>query len=89
MAKDESIFKDIDDSVKVKLQLGNSSVMQSKGKGTTTVETRKDTRFIKDVLLVFNLKKSLLSIGQILEKGYTIHFEGETCSIRDIHTINR
>jgi len=83
MAKDESIFKDIDDSVKVKVRLGNGLVVESKGKGTVMVETKKGTRFIKDVLLVPNLKENLLSIGQMLEKGYIIHFEGDTCSIFD------
>jgi hypothetical protein len=56
MAKDESIFKDIDETVKVKVRLGNGSVVESKGKGTVMVETNKGTRFIKDVLLVPNLK---------------------------------
>ena len=83
MAKDESIFKDIDDSVKVKVRLGNGTVVESKGKGTIMVETKKGTRFIKDVLLVPNLKENLLSIGQMMEKGYTLHFEGDTCSIYD------
>ena len=83
MAKDESIFKDIDDFVKVKVRLGNGSIVESKGKGTVMVETKIGTRFIKDALLVPNLKENLLSIGQMLEKGYTIHFEGDTCSIYD------
>ncbi|CAJ2673367.1 unnamed protein product [Trifolium pratense] len=83
MAKDESIFKDIDDSVKVKVRLGNGTVVESKGKCTVMVETKKGTRFIKDVLLVPNLKENLLSIGQMMEKGYTLHFEGDTCSIYD------
>ncbi|KAK2457262.1 hypothetical protein QL285_004557 [Trifolium repens] len=49
MAKDESIFKDIDDSVKVKVQLGNGTVVESKGKGTVMVETKKgDTCSIYD-----------------------------------------
>lgn len=39
MAKDESIFKNIDDSVKVKVRLGNGAVVESKGKGTVMVET--------------------------------------------------
>jgi len=63
MAEDKSIFKDIDDYVKVKVRLGNVSVVESKGKGIVMVETKKGTRFIKDVLLVLNLKENLLSIG--------------------------
>nr|KYP33156.1 Retrovirus-related Pol polyprotein from transposon TNT 1-94 [Cajanus cajan] len=83
MAKDASIFKDIDESVKVKVRMGNDIVVESKGKGTVMVETKKGTRLITDVLLVPNLKENLLSIGQMMEKGYTLHFEGDTCKIYD------
>jgi len=82
-AKYESIFKDIDDSVRVRVRHENGSVVESKGKGTVMVDTKKGTRFIKDVLLVPNLKENLLSICQMLEKGYIIHFEGDTCSVFD------
>ncbi|KAK2409368.1 hypothetical protein QL285_044798 [Trifolium repens] len=85
MANDESIFRDIDDSIKVKVRLGNGTVVESKGKGTVMVETKKCTRFIKDVLLVPNLKENLLSIGQMMEKSYILHFEGDTCSTYDNH----
>ena len=44
---------------------------------------KKGTRFIKDVLLVPNLKENLLSIGQMMEKGYSFHFEGDMCTIYD------
>nr|KYP71431.1 Retrovirus-related Pol polyprotein from transposon TNT 1-94 [Cajanus cajan] len=83
MAKDASIFKDIDKSVKVKVRMGNDTVVESKGKGTVMVETKKGTRLITDVLLVPNLKENLLIIGQMMEKGYTLHFEGDTCKIYD------
>nr|KYP76789.1 Retrovirus-related Pol polyprotein from transposon TNT 1-94 [Cajanus cajan] len=83
MAKDASIFKDIDESVKVKVRMGNDTIVESKGKGTVMVEMKKGTRLITDVLLVPNLKENLLSIGQMMEKGYTLHFEGDTCKIYD------
>lgn len=44
IAKDESMFKDI-----------NDSIVESKGKGTIMVETRNGTRFVEYVLLVPNL----------------------------------
>jgi len=58
MAKDQSIFKDIDKFVNVKARLGNGITVESQGKGTVMVETKKGTKFIKDVLLVPNLKES-------------------------------
>ena len=57
--------------------------MESQGKGTVMVETKKGTKFIKDVLMVPNLKENLLSIGQIMENGYSLHFEKDTCKIYD------
>ena len=83
MAKDRSIFKDIDNSVNVKVRMGNGTVVESQGKGTVIVKTKKGTRLINDVLLVPNLKENLLSIGQMMEKGYSIHFEGDMCRIYD------
>jgi len=87
MAKDQSIFKDIDKSVNVKVRLGNGAIVESQGKGTIMVETKKGRKFIKDVLLVPNLKENLLSIGQMMENGYSLHFEKDTCKIYDSRKI--
>ncbi|XP_019465365.1 PREDICTED: uncharacterized protein LOC109363559 [Lupinus angustifolius] len=40
MAKDGSIFKDIDEPVRVQVRLGNGTMVESKGKGTVMVETQ-------------------------------------------------
>ncbi|XP_028208293.1 uncharacterized protein LOC114391484 [Glycine soja] len=55
-AKDETIFKSIDESVKVKVRLGNRSVVESKGKGTVMVETDKEK---SEVFGVFKKFKAL------------------------------
>jgi len=83
MTKDQSIFKDIDKFVNVKVRLGNGATVESQGKGTVMVETKKSTKFIKDVLLIPNLKENLLSIGQMMENEYSLHFEKDTCKIYD------
>jgi len=87
MAKDQSIFKDIDKSVNVKVWLGSDTIVESQGKGTIMVETKKGTNFIKDVLLVPNLKENLLSISQMMENGYSLYFEKDTCKIYDSRKI--
>ena len=38
---------------------------------------------IKEILLVDGLKHSLLSIGQLCDKGYKITFEPNLCPIAD------
>lgn len=43
MAKNETIFKSIDECVKVKVRLRNDSVVESKDKGTIMTNTNKGT----------------------------------------------
>jgi len=38
-------------------------------------------KFIKDILLVPNLKENLVSIDQMMENEYALHFEKDTCKI--------
>lgn len=63
--------------------MGNGVVVKSEGKCIVVVQTKKGTRMIKDVLYVPSLDQNLLSVPQMMENGYTIHFEGNTCAIYD------
>lgn len=83
MTANENIFQDIDTSVKSQVRLGNGALVEAKGKGTIAVQTKKGTRLIKDVLLVPSLQQSLLSVGQMMENGYSLHFAGDSCTIYD------
>lgn len=59
VASDESIFTDLDSSIKTKVKMGNRDLVESRGKGTVAISTKKGTRFIKDVLLVPSLDQNL------------------------------
>ncbi|TXG64991.1 hypothetical protein EZV62_011985 [Acer yangbiense] len=83
MATKESIFTDLDLSIKTKVNMGNGDLVKSKGKGTVDVQTKKGTRFIKDVLLVPSLDQNLLSVGQMMQHGFSLHFKGNLCRIFD------
>ncbi|TXG63370.1 hypothetical protein EZV62_010364 [Acer yangbiense] len=83
MTGDASIFCDIDASNKSQVRLGNGALVEVKGKGTIAVETNKGRRFIKNVLLVPNLQQNLLSVGQMIQNGYSLHFEGDSYTIYD------
>ena len=52
--------------------------MESQGKGTIMVETKKYMKFNKHVLLVPNLKENILSNVQMMENEYFVHFEKNT-----------
>ena len=61
--------------------MGNGALVQSKGKGIIPVETKKETRYNFEVLLVPDLEQNLLSVGQLVKHRYSIHFEEECCKI--------
>ena len=42
-------------------------------------------QFISNVYFVLDMKNSILSLGQLLEKGYDIHMRNQSISIRDQH----
>ncbi|XP_060959353.1 uncharacterized protein LOC133030579 [Cannabis sativa] len=82
MTKNEGIFCSLDRS-KTKVKIGNGDFMEAVGKGTIAIDTKKGKRYIKDVLLVPNIDQNLLSVGQMIEKRYSLHFEGDSCTIYD------
>ncbi|XP_028236619.1 uncharacterized protein LOC114415953 [Glycine soja] len=64
-------FVNIDDKVKSKIKFADNSSVTTEGIGKVMIQ-RKDGQhsFINDVLYVPNMKNNLLSLGQLLEKGY-------------------
>jgi len=52
-------------------------------KGTATISTNKGTKLISDVLYVLEINQNLLSVGQLVEKGYKMLFENKICLIKD------
>ena len=54
------------------------------GKGDVAFLTRKgEKKTISDVYYVPGMKCNLLSIGQLVQKGYNIFFEDDVCTIMD------
>jgi len=63
MINDPGIYKEINNSIRVQVRLGNGTMVESKGKGTIMVETKEGTRLINDVILVPKLKENLLALA--------------------------
>ncbi|XP_024038281.1 uncharacterized protein LOC112097328 [Citrus clementina] len=63
--------------------MGNGVLVQVKGKGTIGVQINVGTKYIQDVLLVPDLQKNLLSVGQLLVHGYVVNFEDNGYCIYD------
>ncbi|KAK0570911.1 hypothetical protein LWI29_008332 [Acer saccharum] len=71
MARDSSLFTSLDKTDRTKVKLGNGEMGKVTGRGTFSIHTSKDPKLIHDVLLIPDLDQNLLSVTQLLKKGYS------------------
>ncbi|KAL0374305.1 UNVERIFIED_CONTAM: Retrovirus-related Pol polyprotein from transposon RE1 [Sesamum radiatum] len=83
MSSDLKRFKSLDEKYSSKVRLGDGRLVDVKGIGVVIVQTFSGTKVITDVLFVPDIKQNLLSVGQLLDKNYTIEFKDRTCEIND------
>ena len=89
MTGNRELFHHIDTSYETKVRMGNDSIVQAKGKGSIVVQTKMGQKFIRDVLMVPDLKQNLLSVGQLVKNGYAVYFEDGGCKIFDRRNKNQ
>ncbi|XP_017621737.1 uncharacterized protein LOC108465859 [Gossypium arboreum] len=68
MSPDATIFKTLDRSCKTRVKIGNGQFIKAEGKGNVLICTATGDKIIKNVLLVPEIDRNLLSISQLLEK---------------------
>ena len=79
------IFSYLDESVKSEVTTGTDSKVSIMGKGRGNILTKKgEKNFVPDVYYVPSFKCNLLSIGQLMHKGYNMFFLKYVCTIMDI-----
>ena len=66
-----------------RVKVGNRQYIKVKGKGTIAIKSSAGIKLISDVLLVPKIDRNLLSVGQLLEKGYSVVFKNNICVITD------
>lgn len=69
--------------------MGNIQILQAVAKGTLVIETKNSTRHIKEVMLVPDLDKNLLSVGQMLEHEYFLLFRDDKVEIFKDRSLER
>ncbi|KAE8709398.1 Agamous-like MADS-box protein AGL6 [Hibiscus syriacus] len=80
----KDMFVELDKSVSGNVSFGDDSTIAVKGRGNILIRL-KDGRhqFISNVYYVPNMKSNILSLGQLVEKGYDIHMNNYNLSIKD------
>nr|GEY53646.1 retrovirus-related Pol polyprotein from transposon TNT 1-94 [Tanacetum cinerariifolium] len=80
---EEDFFMEIEQS-KGNVTFGDESKAPVKGKGKILIRAKDGShQYISDVYNVPNLKSNILSVGQLLEKNYDIHFKDRSATIRN------
>ncbi|RVW87522.1 Retrovirus-related Pol polyprotein from transposon RE1 [Vitis vinifera] len=83
MTYDQGLFKKLDKTVTSKVRIGNGAYLAIKGKGIVAIEGCTGLKLISNVLYVPEINQNLLSVGQLLEKGYKVLFDDNHCMIAD------
>lgn len=78
------MFSSLDESVKSDVTLGNDNKVSVMGKGSVNILTKMgEKKYISDVYFAPGLKHNLMSIGQLIQKGYRVYFKNKECTILD------
>eukprot|EP00256_Glycine_max_P063245 XP_014633004.1 uncharacterized protein LOC106799314 [Glycine max] len=75
---------EIDETVKRNIKFGDGKSVMAKGIGKVAIRRVDGSKVtISDVLYVPNMESNLLSLRQLLEKGFSMHMEGEHMEVVD------
>lgn len=81
-------FVKINCAMKNKVKFANDTTLMAEGIGDVLIMKGDDGHsLIKDVFYIPGIKCNLLSIGQLLEKGYKIHMENKGLRVLDANGV--
>eukprot|EP00253_Pinus_taeda_P034594 PITA_34594 len=79
-----ALFSALDQSVQSQVTFGTDSKISVMGKGEVKIFTKKcEKKTIVDIYYVPGMKCNLLTIRQLVQKGYNVFFENDVCTIMD------
>jgi len=88
MTHDKDMFVKLDKTHSSKVIIGNGDYIEVKGIGDIAIDADSGTKIISYVLYVPEINQNLLSVGQLLEKGYVVVFKDKTCEVFDTTALN-
>jgi hypothetical protein len=72
LCNDVGMFKTLDESYKSRVKVGNGEFFEVKGRGSVNVQTSSGIKIIPNVLFIPEISQNLLSVGQMMEKNYSL-----------------
>ena len=83
MTSDEKMFRNLDKSIKSRVRIGNGEHLAVQGRGTVPIKSCAGIKLVFDVMYVPEIDQNLLSVGQLVDKGFKVTFEEGKCLIFD------
>ena len=83
MTYDGTLFKELKPTKATKIKVGDGRYISAKWKGIVAITTNSGTKIILDVLYIPEIDQNLLSVGQLLKKGFMVFFKNGYCYIYD------
>ena len=65
------------------MKICNDELLAVKGKGTAAVKSISGIKLLENVLYVPEIVYNLLSVGQLVDAGFSLLFEGGKCAVKD------
>ncbi|KAL0316378.1 UNVERIFIED_CONTAM: Retrovirus-related Pol polyprotein from transposon TNT 1-94 [Sesamum radiatum] len=83
MTYNKGAFQTLDESFKTNVKLGDNHIVKVEGKGSVAINTKKVRASLMMLCTSLTKNKFVQCVGQMMEKGYTLHFGGDSCTIYD------
>ncbi|XP_074378564.1 uncharacterized protein LOC141720109 [Apium graveolens] len=84
MTSHKYLFMEIDETISGEVTFGDSLKIPVKEKGTITIMSKNDEKkYINYVYYIPALKNNIISLGQLVEKGYNIQMQDNSLIIRN------
>ncbi|KAJ0586507.1 putative RNA-directed DNA polymerase [Helianthus annuus] len=85
MTGNNGMFVKLDESLQKEVRTGDDKRLEVQGIGEVMISIKGQNKKVKNVFYVKGLKHNLLSVGQLLQKGYKVEFLKEQCIIKDMN----
>ncbi|XP_022004485.1 uncharacterized protein LOC110902055 [Helianthus annuus] len=83
MTGNKSLFINLNESDRREVKTGDDKRLEVLGCGEVKIRIKGQEKKIPNVFYVDGLKHNLLSVGQLVQKGYDVRFNDKGCTIND------
>ncbi|KAJ0522113.1 putative RNA-directed DNA polymerase [Helianthus annuus] len=83
MTGDKSLFITLNESERREVRTGDDKKLEVLGSGDVAISIKGTEKRVPNVFYVEGLKHNLLSVGQLVQKGYEVKFSNRECRIKD------